>query len=187
MTNILPPELQQYADEFLQMKRESSDFLFGLSKQAFNKRPENGGWSTAECIDHLIVTGADYSDKIEEALNIVKEKNLKYSGTMKLTWFGKKFINFVEPPVRFKSKSPRKWKPDSAINKDKATAAYLQLQDRWVDLIIQSADWDISKVKLPSPATKMIRFSAFEILGVNSAHQRRHLHQAKIAAGKKVN
>ncbi|MBZ0202180.1 MAG: DinB family protein [Ignavibacteria bacterium] len=185
MTNILPPELQKYADEFLQMKRESSAFLSSLSTQAFNKRPESGGWSAAECIDHLIVTGVDYSDKLEEALNILQKKDLRYNTAMKLSWFGKKFINFVEPPVRFKTKSPKKWRPDSAINKDKAAAAYLQLQDRWVDLIIQSADWDLTKVKLPSPATKLIRFTAFEILGVNSAHQRRHLYQAKHAAGKK--
>ncbi len=185
MTTILPPELQKYADEFLQMKRESASFLEGLSNQAFNKRTPGGGWSAAECIDHLIVTGVDYSDKLEEAINNLRKKDRRYSGTLKLTWFGRKFINFVEPPVRFKTKSPKKWRPDSAINKDKAMAAYLQLQDRWVDLIIQSSDWDLTKIKLPSPATKLVRFTAFEILGVNAAHQRRHLFQAKRAAGKK--
>lgn len=175
----LPDELQQLADDFVKMKSDAGNFFAKLNDTKFNRRPANNGWSIGECIDHLIVTGDDYCNKFEEALKIAAEKDLKKSGDYKYSWFGRRFISFVEPPVRFRVKSPKKWRPDSGINRQKAAAAYLQLQDRWIDLISRSVGWDITKVKLPSPASNMIKFTAFEILAVNAAHQHRHFLQAK--------
>ncbi len=178
---VLPTELNKLALDFREMKNQSSELFRKITDKNFNKRPEGGGWSAAECIDHLIVTGIDYCDQYENALRKVMEKDLKLSGELKYTWFGQRFINFVEPPVRFKAKAPKRWRPDSDINLNRAVKAYQQLQDRYIDLINSSAGWDISKVRLPSPATKLIRFSGLEMLAINSAHQRRHFLQAKKA------
>lgn len=172
-------ELEKLKEEFQQMKKESAELFSKITDKAFNKRPDNGGWSAAECIDHLIATGSDYCDQYEKALREVIARDKKLTGELKYSWFGQRFISFVEPPVRFKAKSPKKWRPDSDINLNKAAAAYLQLQDRYIDLIAATEGWDISKVKLPSPATKLIKFSGLEMLGINSAHQRRHILQAK--------
>lgn len=177
--SAMPQELKKIYDEFSQMKKDSSAFLSMVKENEFNKRPADNGWSIAECIDHLIVTGVDYCDTYEKGLKKLEEKNLRYSGEMKFSWIGTKFIGNVEPPVKKKFKSPGKWVPDSKINKTKATEAYLQLQDRWMELVERSAPWDLTKIKLPSPAVSWIKFSAFVILEVNAAHQRRHLEQAK--------
>ncbi|MCI0448549.1 MAG: DinB family protein [Chlorobi bacterium] len=176
---VLPKELEQLASEFRSMKKIAGDFLTKVRENEFNKRPPDNGWSIAECIDHLIVTGDDYCNKFEEALAILEQKNRRYTKEMKYNWFVRKFITNVEPPVKRKLKAPAKWRPATNIDKAKATAAYLQLQDRWVDLINQSAEWDTTKTRLLSPAVDWIKFTAFEILGVNSAHQRRHFDQAK--------
>ncbi len=175
----LPKELQKLEDEFLAMKIEAGDFLSKVNDNKFNKRPPGNGWSVAECIDHLIVTGDDYCNQIEKAVKILEEKNLAYQGEMKNGWFAAKFISSVEPPVKRKFKAPQKWRPATNINKAKATAAYLQLQDRWIDLLHKSAAWDLTKVKIPSPAVSWIKFSTFAAFGINSAHQRRHFEQAK--------
>ena len=179
MSATLPEELQKLEDEFRDMKKDAGDFLNKVNDNKFNKRPPGNGWSIAECIDHLIVTGIDYCDIFEAGLKKLEEKNIRYTGEMKHGFFGRKFIANVEPPVKRKFKSPQKWRPDSRINKAKAAEAYMQLQDRWIELVNKSAAWDITKVKLPSPAVSWIKFSAFDILSVNSAHQRRHLWQAK--------
>ena len=177
--SVMPSELKKIYDEFSEMKKDSAAFLSKVKDSEFNKRPPDNGWSVAECIDHLIVTGVDYCDTYEKGLKKLEEKNLRYSGEMKFSWIGTKFIGNVEPPVKKKFKSPGKWRPDSNINKAKATEAYLQLQDRWMELAERSAPWDLTKIKLPSPAVSWIKFSAFVILEVNAAHQRRHLEQAK--------
>lgn len=179
MSAELPNELKKLADEFANIKKDAGDFLAKVKDSEFNKRPQNNGWSVAECYDHLVVIGFDYSNQIEAALQILREKNLKLNGTLKYSWFGERFINFVGPGRKLKAKSPKKWKPQANINKSKVTTAFLQLQDRWIELINKSAGFDLTKVKLPSPATKLIKFSAYEILGMNAAHQRRHMEQAK--------
>jgi hypothetical protein len=175
----LPMELQKLEDEFREMKKQAGDFLAKISVAEFNKRPANNGWSAAECIDHLIVTGFDYCDLFEEGLKKLEAKNIRYRGEMKHGFFGGRFAASVEPPVKRKFKSPQKWRPDSKINKTKATEAYPQLQDRWIELINKSEGWNITKVMLPSPAVNWIKFSAFDTLFINAAHQRRHLWQAK--------
>ncbi len=177
--------LQTLADEFALMKEEAAKVLRNTTDKKFNQRPDNNGWSAAECIDHLVATGVDYCDQYEKALKLAMNKGYTLDHELKNSWFGQRFINFVEPPVRFKAKSPKKWKPASNINLAKVTAAYLQLQDRYIDLLAASEGWDISKVKLPSPASKLIKFSAFEMMGINAAHQRRHFLQAKKAMGLK--
>jgi hypothetical protein len=177
----LPDSLKKLVDEFQSMQKESSELFRKITDKSFNNRPESGGWSAAECIDHLIATGMDYCDQYEKALKQVIENNKKLTGELKYSWFGQRFINFVEPPARFKVKAPKRWQPDSNINLNKAGTAYLQLQERYIDLINSTAGWDISTVKLPSPATKLIKFSGLEMLAINSAHQRRHFLQAKKA------
>ncbi|MCC6865816.1 MAG: DinB family protein [Ignavibacteria bacterium] len=179
MMNNLPNELQKLSDEFRNMKSDAALFFEKVKDKEFNKTPPNNGWSIGGCIDHLIVTGSDYCDILDIGLKKLEEKNQLYSGEMKFSFLGRKFIKILEPPVKRKFKAPGKWKPDTKINKSKAVAAYLQLQDRWVNIIERSAQWDFTKLKLPSPAISWIKFSAFDILAVNSAHQRRHLEQAK--------
>lgn len=175
----LPKELQQLENEFLDMKKDAGEFLGKIKDSEFNKRPDDGGWSIAECIDHLIVTGVDYCDTLEKGIKQLAEKNIKYTGEMKHSWVGQRFVNSVEPPVSRKFKSPAKWRPASKINKTKVATAYLQLQDRYIDLLHMAEGYDLTKIKLPSPAVSWIKFRAFTIFAVNSAHQRRHLEQAK--------
>jgi len=179
MPGELTGELRKLAEEFGQMKIDAAVFLSGVTDKEFNKKPDTKKWSIAECIDHLIIVGYDYSGMFEDGLKLAEEKNLRSSGNFKNSWFAQRFINSVEPPVRIKARVPRKWMPAAKINKAKATTAIMQLQDRWIELIIRSVGLDISRIKLPSPPTKLIKFSAFETLGVQSAHQRRHLEQAK--------
>jgi hypothetical protein len=177
--NLADSELKKLAASFYDMKKNAADFFKSINQVIFNARPSNGKWSVAECIDHLIVTGNDYCNLFEVGLKDIIEKNVKQQSDFKYSWLAIRFINFVEPPVRFKVKAPKKWKPDSKINFKNASEAFLQLQDRFIDLINASNGWDITKFKLHSPASKLIKFSGLEILSINAAHQRRHFEQAK--------
>src|SRR4030095_13846177 len=139
MPGELTEELRKLAEEFGQMKIDAVVFLSGVTDKQFNKSPGGKKWSIAECIDHLIIVGYDYSGMFEEGLKEAEEKNIRSNGNFKNSWFAQRFINSVEPPVRIKARAPGKWRPAAKINKAKATAAFLQLQDRWIELIIRSA------------------------------------------------
>jgi DinB family protein len=174
----LPNDLKALISQFEKSKQEIDELLNGLTEEQFNKKPGSGGWSVGECVDHLIITGKDYTNQIERGLKKAQHKNLILKSNYKFSWLGKSFIKNIEPPVKRKFKVPARWTPDSKLNLKNLKSEYLNLQDRYIDLIYDSNGLDIMKVKLPSPATSLLRFSIYEMFAVNAAHQRRHLWQA---------
>lgn len=175
----LAAELNDLVRQFENSINELDELLTGLNEEQFNKRPEAGGWSVAECIDHLIVTGKDYTRQVENGLKKAEQKKYLIKGPYKISWLGRSFIKGNEPPVRRKFKNPVRWTPDSKLSLQKSKNEYLALQDRYIELLNRSKGLDIMRVKLPSPATSLLRFSIYEMFHVNAAHQRRHLWQAK--------
>lgn len=174
----LPDELKELAAQYERSKHELDELLSGLTEEQFNKKPSSGGWSIGECVDHLIVTGKDYTNQIERGLKKAQQKNLRLKSVFKFSWLGRSFIKNVEPPVKRKFKNPVRWAPDSKLSLQNIIKEYKDLQERYIDLLNKSKGWDIMKIKLPSPATSLLRFSIFEMFAVNAAHQRRHLWQA---------
>lgn len=180
MQNVkFPVQLVDFARQFEATRAQVNSITGDISNEQFNQRPSNGGWSIGECIEHLVLTGIDYSGQIEKGIEKARENNYLYKGPYKYSWIGKKFISNVEPPAKLKFKAPKSWKPDSSLPMDKTISDYMSLQDRWIGLLNSSRELDITKVKLPSPASKLLRFSIFEMFHVNAAHQRRHLWQAE--------
>jgi hypothetical protein len=175
----LNEQLLSLAEQFENAKIKMSEVVSGLDRGKFNQRPSYGGWSVAECINHLIVTDTDYTAQIENGLKIAKDKNLFSDGPFKIGWLGRKFIGNVEPPVKRKLKAPKKWTPSSDLSLEEVTSAYIKYQDKYIELLKNSSGLDIGKVKLPSPATDLLRFSVFVMFNINAAHQRRHLWQAE--------
>jgi len=174
----LPNELKDLVSQFERSKQELNELLSGLTEEQFNKKPASGGWSIGECVDHLIVTGKDYTNQIERGLKKAQQKNLHLKSAYRFSWLGRSFIKNVEPPVKRRFKNPARWAPDPKLPMQKIIEDYNILQERYVDLLNKSKGWDILKVKLPSPATSLLRFSIYEMFAVNAAHQRRHMWQA---------
>ncbi|HJY64255.1 MAG TPA: DinB family protein [Ignavibacteria bacterium] len=175
----LAKELKDLVNQFESSKHELKDLLDGIDETNFNKHPAPSGWSVAECVDHLIITGKDYTRQIENGLKKAERKKLLFKGRYKFSWIGKSFIKNIEPPVRRRFKVPARWTPEKNLPLQKIKDEYLALQDRYIELLNRSGGLDIMKVKLPSPATSLLRFSIYEMFHVNAAHQRRHLWQAK--------
>lgn len=171
-------QILELVTQFEAAKNKMKEVTTCLNREKFNERPAGGGWSIAECLNHLIVTDKDYTAQIENGLKIAKDKNLLSDGPFKISWFAGKFIGNVEPPVKRKLKAPQKWRPSSDLSLDEVTSSYIKNQDKYIELLKNSAGLNIGKVKLPSPATNLIKFSIFVMFNINSAHQKRHLWQA---------
>ena len=70
----LAAELNDLIRQFENSKNELTDLLSGVSENQFNKRPDSGGWSIGECVDHLVITGKDYTRQIENGLRKAIQK-----------------------------------------------------------------------------------------------------------------
>ena len=171
-------QLNELAEQFEDSKRVVNELVSGISPEQFNERPAGSGWSIGECLDHLNVTDTDYTSQIEGGINKALEKKLVSNGSFKTGWLAKTFIKNVEPPVKRRLKAPGKWTPQSNIPVEKTVNDFIALKDKYIELLKRSDGVNIGKVKIPSPATDMIRFPVYIMFRINAAHQRRHLWQA---------
>ncbi len=172
-----------YIRQFEYAKNEAEKLIEPLSKEEFLTRPGEGRWCVGECISHLNSTGNQYYGKVVTGIKKATEKTSKNDNPMRLRWHMQWFVNYLEPPIGFKSKSPGTFKPIqyADLNKEIVLREFQKLQD---DLIAQlefaqSHDFDLASLKVPNPIIPLLKMTVAECIAACEAHQRRHFLQAK--------
>ncbi|MBS1809946.1 MAG: DinB family protein [Acidobacteria bacterium] len=158
------------------VREDAAKLLTGLTESNFNWRPDPNHWSIAQCFDHLNVLGFLYLPQLSE--KIAKSSSLSGEQNYRLGFIGKFFVRSMEPPVKSKFKAPKSFIP--APEKSLVTVApeFMKLQDLLEDQINAAENVNWARVKVVSPASKLIRLNLTEALAIIVAHERRHLWQA---------
>jgi hypothetical protein len=158
------------------IKEDASNLVAGLTDAAFNWKPDAAHWSIAQCLDHLNVTGYLYlpqlTAKIGQSAPSASAQNYR------LRWFGKLFVRQLEPPVKTKFKAPKSFVPAPEKLLDEVVPEFMRLQDVLAQEISAADQVNWARVKVVSPASKLIRINLTEAFAVITAHERRHLYQA---------
>lgn len=152
------------------------DEFMNLSESQLNKKPAEKKWSIAQCLDHVIKLDKLYMNEAEKA---IAQQNYESRGKMyhpSLT--GRFFINIMKPEGKRKIKTfkifgPRNGKIRKAIIED-----FEQHQSELMALVINSDGLDLSRIKVRSPATSMLKFRLGDVFSMLALHQRRHINQA---------
>jgi hypothetical protein len=165
----LIPELQKYYSQVEEIKRDTEDLARGLSEAQFNWRPGAEKWSIGECLEHLNITARLYWPIIAEAITNARVNGWFSPGPYKRPWLGSLLISLAEPPPKMRFKAPRRFRPP----------ADMAFQDRLLDLIRDANGVDLGRPKIHSPATKLIKITLGQSFGLITAHERRHLWQAR--------
>jgi hypothetical protein len=149
-----------------------------LTPEQINFRPIADKWSVGECFEHLIISHRLYYDKLSA---IIEKNNLKVRKEDKEvfnSFFGKKIISAVKPDSNKKIKTSKIFKPLSSELNDEVFERFILLQNKFVRLCYRLQDADLSKIKLSSPVSKIIRLNAADVLIIIIHHNNRHIHQA---------
>jgi hypothetical protein len=85
----------------------------------------------------------------------------------------------MEPPPRRRFKTPRSFTPSHGQPVTALLPTFLHLQDQFTYLLEQANGLDLARIKIPSPATSLLKFSLGQAFALNAAHERRHLWQAR--------
>jgi hypothetical protein len=143
------------------------------------QRPGEASWSAAECVEHLSLTAEKYNRRIRRMLETAKTRPA--GGPAKHTIIGRILLSMMEPPVRRKLPAPKGFVPGSGDPRDVLLARYEAAHEELIKLIEETDAIDRTRVKVPSPATNLIRISLHDAFALISAHTRRHLWQAERA------
>lgn len=176
----LPPDLQRLTDELDAADRDAKAVADGLDEARGTKQPSPGAWSVAECLDHLATSNRVYLAPIVEAAAKARAKGGPLRrGPAVPGFIGALFARSLEPPVKMKTKNPRVSTPRQSPPLADALAAFLASQDAVRAFIREHADLDLASIRFVNPFVRAVRFSLATGLHVITAHDRRHLWQAR--------
>ena len=181
-STALHAELDGYRKQFEAAKRDVGALVEGLSEEEFNRRPGEGQWSIAECLDHLTVLGSLMMRKIDEGIEKGAQNGWKSDGPFKHSWLGNKFVAMVgssEKARRRKLKAPAAYTPSSNHSIGRLHEAFTEVQDQFIERVHKANGLDLSRVKIPSPVTRLLRFSLGQWFALLAGHQERHFAQAQ--------
>jgi hypothetical protein len=175
----LSGELEGYREQFEAVKRDAEGLLAGLSDAQFNWRPAPGAWSIAECLAHLSVTGQFYLPRIDRSIREAREAGRTGRGPFRYGPLQRFFVRGIEPPAKLKFKAPKIFTPMPEHLLSVITPAFMNLQDQLIERLHDARGLHLSRIKLASPVSRLLRISLGQVFPFIAAHERRHLWQAR--------
>jgi uncharacterized damage-inducible protein DinB len=173
-------ELKALDDASCAVQADALALIANLTETQAAWRPHPAAWSIAECLDHLSLTNRLYVRAMQPAADAARRENKLRRRPALPGYFGAWFVRSLEPPAKLKTKSPQSIKPRTAPTLADASAAFLASHAEAQDFLRANADLDLAAIRFPNPFVKALRFTLATGLHVIPAHERRHLHQARI-------
>jgi hypothetical protein len=175
-------ELEGRLREFEAARYAVVELVGGLGEEAFRLRYEEGRWSIAECLDHLITVGHKIVPAMDAAIARARAEGRTSDGPFRYgpleSWFARA-IGRVPPRPRLPA--PRIYAPARRPRRTipRTVAEFQVLQDEYARVVRASNGLDLARIKIASPITPLIRLSLGKWLEGMAGHQRRHLWQAE--------
>jgi len=137
---------------------------------------EHGGWSIAQCLEHLNCYGNYYLPAINEALNR-KSKNF-FSDHFKSGWFGNYFTKMMHPKTgKRKIKTLKRYNPVPTLDAHAVVAKFVEQQEILLTYLEQARHNDLDQ-RVPISISNWIRLKLGDVLQFVIAHNERHMKQA---------
>ena len=157
------------ADTIALFQNRSNDFL--------NMPSAAGGWSIAQCLDHLNSYGNFYLPHIEKKLLDSEDANsLEFTSS----WFGAYFTKMMDPKTgKKKYKAMKGHIPASDLDAAKVVGEFLRQQELLMSYLRQARKKDLNKIKIPISISKLIKLRLGDVFQFLIAHNERHMQQAK--------
>src|SRR5713101_10127362 len=100
-------ELQHMLEQLEAIKADGRAVAAGLTEAQFNWHPGPGRWSIAECLQHLNVGVTKTLPAFDRAIAEGRSKKQWAPGPFRYGWFSRMMVASMEPPPKFRMKSPR--------------------------------------------------------------------------------
>lgn len=176
----LPADLQSVIDQMDAADAAAERLVRPLNDAQFHWSPEGGTrWSIAQCLEHLAVANELYGERVAAAVAAARSRGWKRRRPLRPGFFGRRFADSLEPPVKRRTKAPGKIRPASTLGRVEILRRYVQAHDRLRRAAREAIDVDANRATFPNPFIGLIRVKVSTAFAVVCAHDRRHLWQAE--------
>ena len=180
----LPPDIQKILDDIDAADLAAERLVASLSEAQLRWQPDGGRrWSVVQCLEHLMVTNEFYGASVRRAVDHARRAGSVRQGPLRPGFFGRKFIESLEPPVRRRQRAPSKIKPGSPLSTGEILRRYREAHVSLRRSGEDAATIDANRATFPNPFFGLARVKVSTALLVVCAHDRRHLWQAEQVRG----
>lgn len=162
--------LEQQIDAHLQQAIKTYQ---NLDTDTLSKPSATGGWSIAQCLEHLNSYGDYYLPHIEKTLH----NNHSDGATFTSGWLGDYFTKSMDPQAGKTMKALKGHIPAAQLDAYAVVAAFIQQQEKLLGYLRQARTVDLD-VRIPITITKLIRLKLGDVFRFLIMHDERHIQQA---------
>jgi len=156
---------------------EATRIYQNLGQEELNKPAPDGGWSIAQCLEHLNTYGDYYFPKMDKEMASSKPGP---SSNFTSTWLGNYFTKMLDPETgRKKMKAFKAHVPSSELDGYAVVARFIQQQETLIQLLRKARQKDMNKIRIPISLSKWIKMKLGDTFRFIIAHNERHVEQAK--------
>ena len=183
----LAPQLDEFRRQFEELANEADALVDPLSDAQFSWQPlaanasadrPRYGWSVGQCIDHLNATARMYLPVLDEGIANAIRQGQYGEGPYHYWWLARMLVRMLEPPPRFRTKTPAAFQPPPGRTRHEIMAAFRAYQVQYVDRLRQANGLDLARARTRSPVASWLVFPLGCGFAAMVAHERRHLWQA---------
>jgi hypothetical protein len=172
----MPDQISALEAEFREASARARALVEGLGPARITQRPRSGGWSVAECLEHLNLTTRAFLPLWRDACLTAPPGNGPYS----LDLWGRLLVWLMEPPSRMKMPTTSPFQP-TVVPAEAVLPDFLACQEQLLSSLSSARGRRIDQVKIASPFNRRMRYNVYSSFCIGAAHQRRHLGQAELA------
>jgi hypothetical protein len=176
-----PVPLSTVLTDLEKAEQQATEIVAGLSQRQANWQPDARSWSIVQCLTHLTRINQIYAGPMQEAVLVGRTKRTPLD-TVGISpgWFGAWFIRTMEPPVRTRMRTPKKALPaTAAVDPREALGEFISSHDAVRAVVEGASRLDLNNVRFKNPFIGLLRFTVGTGLLIITAHDRRHLWQAR--------
>ncbi|WP_118973026.1 DinB family protein [Taibaiella koreensis] len=148
--------------------------LQNLETKRLLQQRQDGGWSIAQCLEHLNSYGRYYLPAIEKGL---RQAAPATKDTFTSTWLGDYFTRMMEPGVK-KYKAPKDHRPAPELDAATVVATFIGQQETLLACLRKAQEIDMDKVRIPISIARWIKLKLGDVFRFVVAHDERHIQQA---------
>ncbi len=139
--------------------------------------PAQGGWSIAECFEHLNTYAEYYHPKIQQGMQ--RAKVVSTLPLFRNTWLGLYFIKTMHSDNKKKYKAIKQHKPKHIENPSVVISGFIQHQEDLLKLLQESSTKDLKNVKIKTSLAPLIKINVGDAIEFLLVHNQRHIQQAR--------
>jgi hypothetical protein len=176
------PEITGLIEQITAVVLDARSLAGELTEKEFNWQPSDRRWSVGQCLQHITMTTQLYAGNIQPMVAAARERKARGGQPYREGFISRWFVRSMEPPPSMRIRTFAKVQPAPHLDRDGTMADFEAVHRALADSLDGVDSSLLTQARMPSPFVSLLQFTLGQVYGLNLAHGRRHLWQARQVA-----